>query len=217
MQLTRKQKVTGGAVAAAVAATSLFGGTYAAFTAQAPAPAQAIASGTVALALNAANGSTAVVANGISNIAAGDTTTRFVDVKNSGSIAISGLTLSTTAGTTKLLTDATNGVTLTVEACSTAWNTTSGACDDGDTATTDTVTTALAATKLSTALSKATLATFPTAAGSTTRYKMSYLLPSAADNSFQGLSDTTTLTFESTQRTAGTFNNTSPTGSANGA
>ncbi len=217
MQFTRKQKVTGGAVAAAVAATSLFGGTYAAFTAQAPAPAQAIASGTVALALNAANDTTAVVANGISNVAAGDTTTRFVDVRNSGSIAISGLTLSTTAGTTVLLTDPTNGVTLTVEACSTAWNTTTGVCDDANTATTDTVTTALVATKLSTALNRVALAAFPGAAGSTTKYKMSYLLPSAANNDFQGKSDSTTLTFESTQRTAGTFNNTNPTGSANGA
>ncbi len=217
MQFTRKQKVTGGAVAAALSALTLFGGTYAAFTGVAPAPAQKIASGTVALTLNAANASTAAVANDISNIAAGDTTTRFVDVKNTGSIAISGLTLSTTAGTTKLVTDTTNGVTLTVESCSTAWNTSTGACDDGDTATTDTVTTALAATKLSTALSKVALATFPTTNGQTTKYKLSYLLPSAADNTFQGLSDTTTLTFESTQRTAGTFNNTNPTGSANGA
>ena len=216
MKLTRKQKLIGGAGAAALATTSLLGGAYSAFTGSASAPVQDIASGTVALGLNAANGSTAAVENDITNIAAGDTTTRFVDVKNTGTIAISGLTLSTTAGSTKLLTDATNGVTLTVQSCSTAWNTSTGACDDGDANTTDTTTTALAATKLSTALSKVSLATFPTTAGSTTKFKMSYLLPSGADNTFQGLSDSTTLTFESTQRTAGTFDNTSPTGSANG-
>ncbi len=216
MTFTRKQKVGAGAVAAGLSGLALLGGTYAAFTATAPAPAQKVDSGTVALSLNAANATTAVVANDIANLAAGDAATRFVDVKNTGSIGISGLTLSTTAGATVLLTDTTNGVTLKVESCSTAWNTSTGACDDGDAGTTDTVTAALAATKLSTPLSKAALGVFPATAGSTTKFKMTYLLPSAADNTFQGKADTTTLTFESTQRTAGTFNNTNPTGSANG-
>src|SRR6476659_7687281 len=59
---------------------------------------------------------------GASNIAPGDTIQRSVDLINSGSIDLSGITLTTNATTSSLLdTDATHSLQMVIDRCSNAW------------------------------------------------------------------------------------------------
>jgi predicted ribosomally synthesized peptide with SipW-like signal peptide len=88
---------------------------------------QADTTGTVTLAdisVNAANNRLSV---GASNLAAGDTIQRTVNVKNTGTITLSTITLTTSATTSSVLdTDATNGLQMVIDKCSQAWTETGG-------------------------------------------------------------------------------------------
>jgi spore coat-associated protein N len=101
------------------AATVLIGGAFATFTDSVTAGPQAITSGTVKLAVGPVND----VATGATNIAAGDTIAREADLNSTGgTIANKEITLKFSASPTSLLdTDPTNGLQVSVQACSEAW------------------------------------------------------------------------------------------------
>lgn len=101
------------------AAGALIGGAFATFTSSATAGPQAISSGTVKLAVGPVNDA----ATGASNIAAGDTVAREVDLNSTGAtLANKEITLKFSAAPTSLLdTDPTNGLQVSIQACSEAW------------------------------------------------------------------------------------------------
>jgi spore coat-associated protein N len=100
-------------------AAALIGGAFATFTNSVTAGPQPITSGTVKLAVGPVNDAT----TGATNIAAGDTVTREADLNSTGgTLAIKEITLKFSAAPTSLLdTDPTNGLQVSVQACSEAW------------------------------------------------------------------------------------------------
>ncbi|HEY4427390.1 MAG TPA: hypothetical protein VGN08_04230 [Solirubrobacteraceae bacterium] len=98
---------------------ALIGGAFATFTASVTAGPQAITSGSVKLAVGPTNDA----ATGATNIAAGDTIAREADLNDTGgTIANKEITLKFSASPTSLLdTDPTNGLQVSVQACSEAW------------------------------------------------------------------------------------------------
>jgi len=99
------------------AAGALIGGAFATFTDTVTAGPQAISSGTVKIAVGPVNDA----GTGATNIAAGDTIAREADLNSTGAtIADKEITLKF-SGTSKLDSDATNGLQVSVQACSEAW------------------------------------------------------------------------------------------------
>jgi spore coat-associated protein N len=98
---------------------ALIGGAFATFTSSVTAGPQAITSGTVKLAVGPVNDA----ATGATNIAAGDTIAREADLNSTGgTIANKEITLKFSASPTSLLdTDPTNGLQVSIQACSSAW------------------------------------------------------------------------------------------------
>jgi spore coat-associated protein N len=103
----------------AAAAAALIGGAFATFTDTATAGPQTISSGTVKLAAGPTNDA----ATGASNIAPGDTIAREIDLNSTGAtLADKEITLKFSASPSTLLdTDPTNGLQVSVQACSVAW------------------------------------------------------------------------------------------------
>ena len=101
------------------AAGVLIGGAFATFTDSVTAGPQAITSGTVKLAVGPVNDA----ATGATNIAAGDTIAREADLNSTGgTIANKEITLKFSASPTSLLdTDTTNGLQVSIKACTVAW------------------------------------------------------------------------------------------------
>jgi spore coat-associated protein N len=102
------------------AAAALIGGAFATFTDTVTAGPQAITSGSIKLAVNPIND----VANGATNIAAGDWIAREADLNSTGAtIADKEITLKFSAPITSSLldTDPTNGLQVSIQACSEAW------------------------------------------------------------------------------------------------
>jgi predicted ribosomally synthesized peptide with SipW-like signal peptide len=101
------------------AAAALIGGAFATFTDTVTAGPQTISSGTVKIAVGPANDA----ATGATNIAAGDTIAREADLNSTGAtLANKEITLKFTASTTsKLDTDPTNGLQVSIKACTVAW------------------------------------------------------------------------------------------------
>ncbi len=101
------------------AAAALIGGAFATFTDSVTAGPQAITSGTIKLAVGPTND----IATGATNIAAGDTIAREADLNSTGAtIANKEITLKFTASPTSLMdTDPTNGLQVSIKACSEAW------------------------------------------------------------------------------------------------
>jgi len=101
------------------AAGALIGGAFATFTASVTAGPQPITSGTIKLAVGPIND----ILTGATNIAAGDTIAREADLNSTGgTIANKEITLKFSASPTSLLdTDLTNGLQVSVKACTVAW------------------------------------------------------------------------------------------------
>jgi spore coat-associated protein N len=101
------------------AAAALIGGAFATFTDTVTAGPQAISSGTIKIAVGPTNDA----ATGATNIAAGDTIAREADLNSTGAtLANKEITLKFTASPTSLLdTDPTNGLQISIQACSEAW------------------------------------------------------------------------------------------------
>jgi spore coat-associated protein N len=98
---------------------ALIGGAFATFTDSVAAGPQAISSGTIKLAVGPTNDA----ATGATNIAAGDTLAREVDLNSTGStLAAQAITLKFSAAPTSLLdTDTVNGLQVSIQACASAW------------------------------------------------------------------------------------------------
>lgn len=101
------------------AAAALIGGAFATFTNSVTAGPQTISSGTVKIAVGPVNDA----ATGATNIAAGDTVAREADLNSTAAtLANKEITLKFTASpTSKLDTDPTNGLQVSVKACTVAW------------------------------------------------------------------------------------------------
>lgn len=184
-------------VALILVAASLVGiGAFAVFTDTASVS-QATSSGSVTLADISTNAPANRLSIGASNIAAGDTIERAVTIRNTGTIPLSAVTLSTTATTSSLLdTDTTNGLQMVLERCSVAWTESGGppytyTC--GGTTTTVLGSTPVVGTNL--ALSSLALGT-----GVDNFVRVTLTLPSTAPNSLQGQSTVIQYAFTATQR-----------------
>lgn len=195
--------------AGTLAATGLLlttGGVYAALNATAfNTTAQASDSGTLRLTMtnNGVGFSTAV-----SNLAPGDVVNRYVNLLNGGTLDAAGLTLGVTdTVNSKLTTDVTNGLRVTVSSCPTAWTPGSGTC--ATTPTTLVTNVPLATLKTT----PSTLAATPVAAGASTFLRVAVTLPDQTETTvngalptgtIQGLNAALTWTFTETQRAATT-------------
>ncbi len=201
---------TGGKVLASTvllgAAASVAGlGTFGTFTSTTSASAS-VASGTVKIDVGAgaATGGVNRLSVAATGLVPGDTVSRALTLGNTGDQALAGIGLTTTASpSSKLDTDATLGLQLSVEACSAAWNE-SGSATTGYTyscPTTATRSTVLASRPVigsTPALGNLTALT----AGKTDNLVVKMTLPEAADNTFQGQSSTFSFSFTGTQRGA---------------
>ena len=186
-------------VAVLGAAASIAGlGTYATWTST-TSENHTISSGTVTIALGATGAATNRLNVGASALAPGDTVQRSVDLTNSGSIDLAGVTLTTTASPSSLLdTDATNGLQMVVDKCSVAWT------EAGPpfTYTCGGTTTPVLASRavIGSNLSLSPLSA--TTAGGTDHLRVTLTLPSGAPNTLQNQSSTITYAFTGTQRAA---------------
>lgn len=193
--LTRKVLAT---TALLMVAASIVGiGAFAVFT-DTESVAQANSSGTVVLSPISTNGVNNRLSVGASNIAAGDTISRVANIKQSGSIDLASITLTTTAPTSSLLdTNTTNGLQMVIDKCSVAW-TEAGAGPPYTYTCSGTTTSVLANVPVigtNLALSNLSLG-----AGVDNYVRVALTLPSAADNTFQAQSSTINYVFTATQR-----------------
>lgn len=190
-----------GSFAALGAAASIAGlGTFATFTSSTSAN-QSIASGTVSIDLGAIGASNRLTI-GASNLVAGDTIQRAVDLTNTGtgtSDPLGSIQLTTSASPSSLLdTDATNGLQMTIDKCSVAWTESGPPYTYACGGTTSSV---LASRSVSGAnLPLSNLAAVTT--GSTDRLRVTLTLPAGAPNALQGQSSTISYTFVAAQRAA---------------
>ena len=196
--VSRKLLLSIAAIGAAAAIAGL--GTYATFTSSTSAS-QSVASGTVTIALGATGASTNRLTVGASNIAAGDTIQRSVDLANQGTINLASVSLTTSATTSSLLnTDTTNGLQMAIDKCSVAW--TEGGSAPAYTYTcSGSTSTVLASTPVvgsNLALSNLSALT----AGSTDHLRVTLTLPSGAGNTLQNQSSVIQYAFTGTQRAA---------------
>ena len=186
-------------VAVLGAAASIAGlGTYATWTST-TSENHTISSGTVTIALGATGAATNRLNVGASALAPGDTVQRSVDLTNSGSIDLAGVTLTTSASPSSLLdTDATNGLQMVIDKCSVAWTEsgppftyTCGGTTSSVLTTRPVIGSALALTNLSSLTS-----------GTTDHLRVTLTLPSGAGNTLQNQSSTISYAFTGTQRAA---------------
>jgi spore coat-associated protein N len=184
-------------VAVLGAAASIAGlGTYATWTST-TSENHTISSGTVTIALGAQGAATNRLNVGASGLAPGDTVQRSVDLTNSGSIDLAGVTLTTTASPSSLLdTDATNGLQMVVDKCSVAWTEAGPPYTYTCGGTTTTVLASRPVIGNNLSLSNAM------SSGATDHLRVTLTLANTADNSFQNKSSTITYSFTGTQRTA---------------
>jgi hypothetical protein len=193
------------AVGASVLLTSGYG-VWAGLFATATSAAETTTTGTLRLAMT---GNGVGFSQPVSVLAPGDTVHRYVDLAQSGTLDAQQLTLSLAASTSNALvgTDA-KALRLSVASCSGAWTPATGAC-------TGTTTVLVAATTTVAAVISAPVTIVPgtLVAGSTTRLRVTLLLPdndevstngAAPVGSIQGLSTSLTYTFTQQQRIATT-------------
>ena len=186
-------------VAVLGAAASIAGlGTYATWTTT-TSENHTISSGTVTIALGATGAATNRLNVGASALAPGDSVQRSVDLTNSGTIDLSGVTLTTTASPSSLLdTDATNGLQLVIDKCSVAWTEAGPPYTYSCSGSTSTVLASRAVIGSNLTLSNLGV----TAPAATDHLRVTLTLPSGAPNTLQNQSSTVTYAFTGTQRTA---------------
>jgi spore coat-associated protein N len=195
---SRKILLTVAAIGAAAGVAGV--GTYATFTSSTSAN-QSISSGTVTIALGATGASTNRLTVGASNIAAGDTIQRSVDLINQGSLDLSSVTLTTTAPTSSLLnTDTSNGLQMAIDRCSAAW-TESGTAPAYTYSCSGSTSSVLASTPVvGSNMSLANMAALTH--GATDHLRVTLTLPTAAPNTLQNQSSVIQYAFTGTQRAA---------------
>jgi hypothetical protein len=175
-------------------------GTYGSFTSTTSASA-AVASGTVKIDLGAAGSAANRLNVAATGLVPGDTVQRAVTLSNTGDQDLSGITLTTAAApSSKLDTDPTNGLQLLVESCSVSWAE-AGTAPGYSYTCNGTTKTVLASRAI---IGQNVPLTNLTSFGSTKadNLRVTVTLPTAADNTFQGLNSTVSFTFQGTQRAA---------------
>jgi spore coat-associated protein N len=206
---SRRSRRTAGAAAFMLLGLAVTGaGVYAALNATAfNTSAQTVSSGTLKLTM-AANG--AGFSSSITNMAPGDVVNRYVDLTtNAGSIAAQNLTFAASDATpTKLSTDPSNGLHVTITSCSTAWVAATGLCPLG---TTSVLLNNVSVSTLSSAAQTIVAGT----PASTYSLQVSITLPDQSETTtngtlpvgtIQGLSASMTWTFGESQRNPTTSN-----------
>ncbi|MFK4299659.1 spore coat-associated protein N [Arthrobacter sp. GAS37] len=176
-------------------------GTYGAFTSSTSAS-NTVASGTVNIALGASNTPGNRLSVAASGLVPGDTVQRTATLSNAtGNQGLSAITLTTSAlPTSKLDTDATNGLQMVIDNCSVPW--TEAGTAPAYTYTCSGTTTSVLASHAVTGSNLALNNLNTVNAGQTDNLRVTLTLPSTADNTFQGLSSTVAFNFTGTQRTA---------------
>ena len=160
-----------------------------------------VTTGTVTIALGSNGASTNRLNVNATGVASGDTMQRSFDLINQGSLDLASITLTTTATTSSQLdTDATNGLQMAIDRCSTAWTESgsSPAFTYSCSGSTSTVLAQRAVIGSNLALSNLGSLT----AGATDHLRLTLTLPSSADNSFENLTSTIQYSFTGTQRAA---------------
>ncbi len=187
-----------GVLGAAAAVAGL--GTFGTFTDSTTPITTQVASGTVDIDLTSPANAISVAAG---SFVPGDSMTRPLTLRNLGTADLSSVSLAVTAPTSSILDqNTTNGLKLTVDACTVPW--TQGTNAAGAltyTCTGGTSRAVLASTPVKGTFSLPGLASL--AAGGTDHLTFTISLPSTADNAFQGKSSTLSLVFTGTQRAAG--------------
>ena len=175
-------------------------GTYATFTSSTTAS-QTIGSGTVTISLGATGAATNRLNVGASNIAAGDTIQRSVDLVNQGTLDLSTISLSTTATTSSRLdSDTSNGLQMAIDRCSVPWSE-GGSAPAYTYSCSGTTSSVLASTPVvgaNMALANMGALTH----GTTDHLRVTLSLPASAPNSLQSQSSVVQYTFNGTQRAA---------------
>lgn len=186
------------AVSSLMLAVGLTGiGVYATFTTTATASHTA-SSATLTLSLGATGASTNRLTVNASNLVPGDSYYRSFDLINSGTKALSSITLTTTASPSSLLdTDATNGLQMVIQRCSTSW--TEAGSSPNFTYTCGGSTSTVLASRAIIGSSIALSNLGATAISTTDKLLLTVTFPSAAGNTFQGLSSTISFTFTGNQ------------------
>lgn len=187
MKRQRRTKIAIAAGAGIMSSLALLGGSYAAFQAQAAAPAQQISSAVEQISMTSATSPTWT--SSITGLAAGDSEVRYVNLNNGGTTTISPVYLSQTNQGTALSTSS-DGVSVEFDSCSVGWTWGSNTCSG-------TQTTVLPTIPLYTFTSKQTLqgALASFAAGATVDLRETVTLSPNAPNSMQNLTDAVTYTF----------------------
>ncbi|MFD5276426.1 TasA family protein [Pseudarthrobacter sp. NPDC058362] len=192
---TTAGKVLASAALVGTAAAVAGLGTYGGFTDSTTAADQQVTAGSTNIDL--ANGTLTTTVTGL---LPGDSVERVATLSNAGTSGFNTVTLTTalpTGATANVLTtDATNGLQLKIESCSTTWTTVA----DGPDTCGGTSQTVLATTGVLGARALSNLASVT--AGASDNLKITTSLPATADNSFQGLTTTIKFTFDATQRTS---------------
>ena len=176
-------------------------GTFGSFTSTTSAS-ESVATGKVVL-------STASSVRGLdvaaTNLVPGDTVQRTITLTRSSDTEAFGSVTLTTAGTTAnlLTSDATNGLQLKVDQCSTAWVKPT---NSNDLTCSGTVAPVIAQRAvIGSALDLAPATTTLNSSAAAASLRVTVTLPTTADNTFQGLSNTVNFTFDATQRAAQTL------------
>lgn len=189
------KKVLGslGIIGAAAAVAGM--GTFGSFTASTTPASTTVNSGT--LSINLSQQGYAIPAS-TSNFLPGDSMTRAVDLVNNGGSPFGSAALTVTTSAPSLLTsDATNGLQLTVKSCTVPWTQSGPSTAPVYTCSGTTSTVGNGAVISNMNLSGVNSLN----AGGTDHLTVSISLPSAAGNTFQGLSAPLTLTFTGVQAT----------------
>ena len=196
--LSTTRKVVGSLAIAGTAAAVAGLGTYGSFTSSTTPVATGVGTGTVAISLAQPNGAYTIPAS-TTGFVPGDSMTRAVTLTNTGTQALSNISLGSTAGTSNALTtDTTNGLQLSVKSCSVAY-TQGGTPSAPSYSCSGTETTLLNGPAVANSVLPA-----PNSlnAGGTDNLIFSISLPTSAGNSFQNLSTSLNLTFTGVQRAA---------------
>ena len=190
---TDRRKI-GASIVVVAAAFCLAGyGALASFTSTTTAS-ESVSTGTVTVALGATGAATNRLTVNASGLAPGDSFQRSFDLANQGSLNLSAITLTTTATVTSLLdTDATNGLQMTVERCSTSW-TESGSSPNFSYTCSGTMSTVLSSSAvIGSNLALTNLSSLT--AGATDHLRLAVTLPATAANTFQNQSSTIQYAF----------------------
>lgn len=196
--LSARAKVAASIALLATAAGAASLGTYGSFTSSVNAS-TTFSAGTVVIGLGDDGTSDNRLSVNASGITPGDTVQRAVTVLNQGSEDFASISLDTVATTSsKLDTDGTNGLQMTIQSCPTAWTETAAGAGYTYTCSGGATTVVASQAVIGTNIALPSLAALTH--GQPSYLVVSETLPTSADNSFANLTSAIKYTFTATQR-----------------